>query len=255
MKQNNLFKLSPKNIEELNISKLLVFRRCPFEYKLRYLEKGSLKWEPKLDMNLGNFLHELVGLYFKNKIVHNEKQDIGRLFESKWEKEKIRFKEHQEDYHAKCKYIIDLFKRSPIVRTHPLASEYKFRKLIREDMYLTGRIDLVSKTDNNIQIWEFKLDEAELGFIDQEHKKFLQLIFYYYGIANAFGELPHNIGYYFFSSGKTVLLEVYPDILERGLQEIENILSEMKNTKEYIPKINNYCPSCGINKICPAYNK
>lgn len=39
MKQEELFGLGKNIIEELNISKCLTFQRCPFEYKLRYIDK------------------------------------------------------------------------------------------------------------------------------------------------------------------------------------------------------------------------
>lgn len=253
MKQEDLFGTNKSNIEKLNISKCLTFRRCPFEYKLRYLEKGSFRWESRINMNLGIFLHELINQYFKKKIIHKEQETIIELFNSKWEKEKSKFKDYQKEYHNKCKSIINLFLDSPISHIYPLAAEYKFGKLIKKDLYITGRIDLVGKMDNNIQIWEFKLDESEISLIDQEYKKYFQLIFYYYGIADTFGAIPRNLGYYFFSSGKFTSIKVYSDLLERGFQEIENTLGEMKNTREFIPRINNYCPSCGYNNICPNW--
>ncbi len=253
MKQEDLFGLSENNIEKLNISKCLTFQRCPLEYKLRYLEKRSSRWEPKINMNLGIFLHELTNQFLKKKIIHKNNESINTLLDIKWEKEKFKFEGDQENYYIKCKNIINLFVDSPICQIQPLASEYRFSKLIKKDLYITGRIDLIGKTNNDIQIWEFKLDESEISLMEQAHKKYFQLIFYYFGIRDIFGVLPRNLGYYFFSSGKSISVEVNPELLERGSQEIENVLNEMKKKREFVPRINNYCPSCGYNNICPKW--
>ena len=82
----------------------------------------------------------------------------------------------------------------------------------------------------------------------------MQLIFYYFGLGDIFGAVPHILGYYFFSTGQVISIEVYPQLLEKAFKEIENALDEMKNVQEFIPEINNFCPSCGFEYICPHFD-
>lgn len=253
MKQNNLFELNDHNIEELNISKCLTLKRCPFEYKMRYIEKNSFKWQPNVVMNHGILLHEIFSLFYKNKLMRENNRLIYELFDERWEKERDKFVNHEDEYYAKCKNAIKLFMNNPISKLVPVASEYKFRRIIKDNLYITGRIDLIGKTDSTIQIWDFKLEKAEFLLGEEDHKKYFQLIFYYFGLGDIFGFVPNILGYYFCSGGESISIKVSPELLRKGFQEIENAVTEMNNMHEFLPRINNYCPSCGFDYVCPKF--
>lgn len=198
-------------------------------------------------------MHELISSFFKNKIAHEDKEPITSIFNRKWEKERFKFLDRHEEIQNKCKKDINLFEKSQIAQIQPIATEYRFSNLIDKDLRIIGRIDLVGKANNDIQIWDFKLDESEISLTKEEHKIYFQLIFYYYGLGDIFGSLPRELGYYFLSTGNTISIKIYPELIERGYQEIKNTLDEMNKTETYFPRDNNLCSSCGFSYICPKF--
>ena len=253
MKQNNLFGFNDDSPEEINISKCMTFQRCPFEYKLRYIDKQKSKWRQNLKMNLGILLHDLVSMQYKKILAHENVQTTDRLIENIWEKEKIKYGIYEKEYYNKLKSALNRFNESPVSKIIPIASEYRFDNLLGSNLRLSGRIDFIGKDNNDLQIWDFKLEESEIFSSNVEYEKYFQLIFYYYGVKDTFGTFANRLGYYIFSNGKTITTKLTPELLENGLLKIERTIKEMREANIFIPNINNYCSSCGYKYICPAH--
>jgi CRISPR/Cas system-associated exonuclease Cas4 (RecB family) len=203
-----------------------------------------------MELNYGKILHEVISAYYKLCSSQIGKRDIYAVFKDKWENEQYKYGNKSEDYYNKCLTAIDMFMECKISRIIPLASEYRFDSVLNKKLRLVGRIDFIGKENNDIQIWDFKLDESEIVSKKEQHKKYFQLLFYYYGIGEKFGSFARQVGYYILTKGKIVSIDISPELLKNGFQEILDTINKMKEEKEYKPKNNEYCSSCGYKYIC-----
>lgn len=253
--QYSLFSSEPStSLIEVNFGKLEVFRRCPLEFKLKYLDKKKEIFQPKGEnILIGRFFHTVIRDFLK---IDSQSRSEERLFfllddlKEKWVQKNFLFND-KDLWHNKTLEAINIFKNNFPWKIKTIALEYHFKTKV-DDLVFTGRIDYLGE-ENVIKIFEFKTDEFEVPLNETDSEKYLQLIFYYYGIKNFFRENISHLAYYFFSTGRLESIKISEDLLRTGLLRIKDIVQELKSIKDYKPKVNPLCQSCGYNKYCKAY--
>lgn len=231
--------------DQLTYTELATFIRCPSEYKLRYRDK-AMTYEPQgTRVNLGRFLHSISTQFLKLPPHDRNKEFLETKFREEMAKKR------------NLEYTDELQRfRDPTIL---LLLQYFIDKTVSEQSLhftttfgpftITGTADCLISSSEGIQIIEFKeYDYRELE--DDLHiLHYLQLLFYYFGLVE------RNVGirtgtYCFFNNGYTDELAFSGEIINQGKEFILQKLQQMIECKEFLPKLNSLCVSCGYRDKC-----
>jgi CRISPR/Cas system-associated exonuclease Cas4 (RecB family) len=118
-----------------------------------------------------------------------------------------------------------------------------------DDFIMFGRVDRVDKIPEGFELIEYKGGKSVMT---KEHmQEDLQLVFYYVGLKRGYNIEPVRFTYYFLRSNTTVSVECVPEQMQKGLVMIKEVVEKIREEKEFSPKLNDFCPSCDYNVICP----
>lgn len=230
---------------KVTYTELATFIRCPLEYKLRYRDK-SITYEPLgTRVNLGRFLHSVATQFLKLPTLHRNTEFIEIKFRE--EMAKKRNPEYLDELQRFRDPTILLLQQYFIDKTVSNHSPHFTTTL--GPFILTGTVDCLINSSEGIEIIEFKeYDYRELE--DDLHVlHYLQLLFYYFGLVE------RNVGirrgtYCFFNNGNTDELSFSDEIINQGEEFILQKLQQMIECKEFLPKLNSLCVSCGYRDKC-----
>ena len=133
-------------------------------------------------------------------------------------------------------------------------SEYPFKESY-QGFLLNGRIDCLAQTKLEHLILDFKFEEREIKQYDANIDKYLQLIFYYYGIKNRFTFKNILLGHYFFLSGDMQTIKPDLQLFQQGWNRISQLYNEIHTISSFDPKANYFCDTCNVRKNgkCPLW--
>ncbi len=250
-----LFQGSERECEPLDITSLSVFQRCPFEYKYRYLPRNPY-FDPKgPEILLGRYLHSITKGFLS--VAANRRQES---FDIQTNREMLlgKFRSRNERYEEAAAKAISYLKEGPLCGVSVRAMEYVFKKRVKKFL-LIGRIDFVGREGKGDILVDFKLDSAELEHHVSESSKYLQLIFYYFGIRDSISLNSANLAYYFYANGRLETTRVSDELLHTGWEEIERLNEARKKESLFPARKSYYCLTCGVRNrdLCPlwTYNR
>ncbi len=254
-KQLLLFQGSGRECETVDVTSISVFQRCPLEYKYRYLPRNPY-FDPKgPEILLGRYLHSITKGFLS--VAANRRKEFLHIQTNK-EKLLGKFGAGNERYEEVAAKAIRYLKEGPLCGLSVRAMEYTFKKRIKRFL-LIGRIDFVGREGKGDILVDFKLDSAELEHHVSESSKYLQLIFYYFGIRDSIPLNSANLAYYFYANGRLEKTRVSDELLHTGWEEIERLNEARKKESSFPPRKSYYCLTCGVRNrdLCPlwTYNR
>lgn len=231
--------------EPVSYTELATFIRCPLEYKLRYRDKAE-KYEPfGTSINVGRFLHSVATQFSKEPIDRMNKEFIDSKFQEEIAKKRNpeyidELKRFQDPtVMLLLEYFVDkaVAKKSPHFKT-------SFGPFI-----IVGTADCLVNSSEGIQIIEFKEYDYRESEDDVEVTHYLQLLFYFFGLGGREAGISGG-AYCFFSSGHADEVVFSDEMIDNGKDFIEAKLKEMAECKDFMPKLNALCVSCGYRDKC-----
>ena len=196
-------------IEKLNFTKIAVFLRCPKEYFHRFLLKDQT-WDPQGEEILeGRVLHKTVREYLKLPLSERKSEEVLRNLYSSDIFNKLNYKDILIN-------AIRLFDQSILATLKNPQLEVSFKTSIDKFIF-TGRIDCLVTGKNRWMLLDFKRSKLDLQPYETNIDKYLQLVFYCYGMKLD-KSLKNNmkLGYYYFLDGETDVIDASSSFLKSG---------------------------------------
>lgn len=231
--------------EPVSYTELATFIRCPLEYKLRYRDKTKM-YEPfGTRVNVGRFLHSVATQFLKEPIDQRNKEFIESKFhEETTQKRNPEYIDELRRYQAPIitlllEYFVDkpMSKKSPHFRT-------SFGSFA-----IVGTADCLVNSSEGVQIIEFKEYDYREFEEDVDVMRYLQLLFYFFGLGGRGGDISGG-AYCFFSNGYADEVVFSDEMIDKGEELIGAKLREMTECQNFAPKLNTLCVSCGYKGKC-----
>jgi CRISPR/Cas system-associated exonuclease Cas4 (RecB family) len=226
-------------------TELATFIRCPLEYKLRYCDEPKTFEPLGTRVNLGRFLHSVATQFLKLPAQHRNKEFIETMFREETSKKR------------NPEYINELQRfQDPTIL---LLTQYFIDKTVSDQsshftttfgpFIITGTADCLINSNDGIQIVEFK--EYDYREFDEnvDVLRYLQLLFYYFGLEERSTPIHRGV-YCFFNSGYTDEIFFSHKIIRQARDFILLKLQQIAECQDFSPKSNPLCVSCGYRGKC-----
>jgi hypothetical protein len=243
----------PGEEQAWSYTRLKSLRRCPLEYKVRWLDGEQSLFQPGyVDVQAGRLLHRIVREYYRCPPT----TDRHRLLLDTYHKLAPTDPAWKNDLQGENRVLqaLRLFAYSKAASFRPLALEVACKTRIKELLFV-GQADLIyqiPELPGMSGILEFKLNDAEVRSEDLG-ERFLQGLIYYGGLPTQFRVSTRFVSLYIFDIGSLLETKVDQQLLDRATRIVEAALHSAKGP-EFPPRINSFCKSCGYQRLCPAYS-
>ncbi len=237
------------NLSTLSHSQLETFATCPLQYKYRYVLK--LPERPEHTLSFGQTIHRTLRDFHRTELF-SEKRDLDYLLDL-YNKHWIPFgytsPEHMQTRYAEGKDLLrNYYDNHKNLLREPLYLEKKFTLKI-EGVSLLGSIDRVDRTDQGIEIIDYKTGKAKS---QKKVDKDSQLTIYALAAREALGLEADLLSLYFVEHNKKVVTTRKPEQLSEKREEIAEEIQKI-NAGNFPPHASYACRWCSYNEICPAY--
>jgi len=246
-------------------SRINSYETCPYQYKLRYIDRKKPEIPTTIEAFMGGMVHEaLEHLYklkkFKKRIA---KSSIIKKYRDLWEKNYSKdiliVKTDQglkaENYRKMGeKFISDYYDRMrPFDQMTILSLETMDRMTLPDGNQWHVRIDkLGCDSKGNYFVCDYKTNAR---MKDQEEADAdRQLALYSVWVKDKFKDAKSvKLIWHMLAFNKDAISERTDEQLEKLQQEIVNKIKEIESTTEFPTKITALCNYCGFKSECPSF--
>ncbi len=234
-------------------TKLKSLRRCPLEFKVRFLDKQEALFQPSgLETVMGRTLHTVLLDYFRESDTPHPYKDLLSIYDSRKPKQKRWLEDPLNE--QRVLQALRLFADSRLARARPIATELSCEARVAGVIF-KGKADLLCAAEGStpsLSLVEFKLNAVEVQGEALE-ERFLQAAIYYLGLQEIYRARVRYLATYVFESGAVEKVEVGQELLKRVRGLIEEAVP-LSRGNEFPGKINPFCPNCGYNALCAVFN-
>lgn len=250
--QMSLFR--PDSEQSWSYSRLKSLRRCPLEYKVRWLDGKEALFQPaNVDVQAGRVLHHIAREYFRTPKGGNPHQVLLDIYKRvsptgpRW----------TDDLRGEPRVLRDLqlLAGSQVAQLRAEAFEVGCKTRIA-GVWFVGQADLVFQLEGKpgrFGILEFKLNDVEVR-ADDPVGRFLQCLIYYLGLPPQFRYSTEALAIYIFDDGHYIESRPEQESVDRAVQIVEATL-QCSSGPDFPARLNPFCPSCGYQEWCPAYSR
>jgi len=247
-------------------SRVSCFENCPYQYKLRYIDKKKPEVPTTIEAFMGSMVHEtLEHLYklkkFKKRVA---KTSIIKFYRDLWKKnysEDILVVKAEEenvgaDNYRKMgeKFISDYYERmKPFEQITILGLETIDRMTLPDGNQWHVRIDkLGCDNDGNYFVCDYKTNAR---MKDQEEADAdRQLALYSIWVKDKFKDCKSvKLIWHMLAFNKDAVSERTDEQLEKLQQEVIDKIKEIENAKEFPRNQTALCNYCGFKSECPSF--
>ncbi|NTU46623.1 ATP-dependent helicase [Candidatus Roizmanbacteria bacterium] len=243
------------NLKTFSFSQLESFATCPLQYKYQYLLK--IPSSQNAAASFGDSIHKTLQRFYTE---FSEDKTIGlprllELYEQNW----IPVGYASQAHHVKRKkegaeLLTQYLETFHHIDLDILDLEKLFKIRVRDDIFITGKIDRVDRTsENGIEIIDYKTGRRP---DDRELKKSLQLSVY--ALAACDPGLYHKnikdvtLTFYYLQSLEQIRMQKSAEDLEQVKDEIIEKVETLRNST-FEPKKSPACTFCPFRMICEAW--
>jgi len=244
-----------KSITSIWYTHIESFKRCPLQYKYRYLIKIPVPTSAAL--GFGDIVHKTMQEFYTQVIagINVTKELLLTLYANQWKSKGFMNKSYEDEMKKHGEVLLsEYFDKGYDKKTKTIAVEQGFKIKISKDITLGGKIDRIDRTvDGKLEIIDYKTGAAPKRRDPQED---FQLSLYALAAADkgVYGEKPESIvvSFYFFEGQERISGTRTKEKLEEIKQEIVTVVGEM-NTSNFHATPGMYCAFCEYRLICEAW--
>jgi RecB family exonuclease len=226
-----------------SFTRLATYRRCPFQYKLRYQHR--VPGQPRPGTRLALALHAALAAFYRDRPCMPYPDDLMRTFSAQWPAEMAeRDVRAMEEGRA---LLVDYFRRQGDAWPKVRFVEEPFRLELGRHT-LVGTLDRVDELpDGCWQIVDYKTARTPPSAPDT-----FQLDVYQLGLAAKTGELAARIVFEYLRHGTQYVVEVDDRNLRRTLDRMSAVLAAVEGDDTLAPRTGEHCRQCDYAAYCPA---
>lgn len=231
------------------------FRRCPLQYKYRYVIKIPVPTSAAL--GFGDIIHKTMQEFYQQVIAGNPmtREKLLALYEAQWRSKGFMSKSYEDEMKKHGEELLtEYFGKGYDPKTKTIAVEQAFKIKITPEVSLGGRIDRVDRRDDGkLEIIDYKTGAAPKK---RDPAEDFQLSLYALAAADKglYHEDPENIvvSFYFFEGQERLSGSRSKEQLDNVKQEIADATDEI-NKSDFHATPGMYCSFCEFRLICEAW--
>lgn len=231
------------------------FRRCPLQYKYRYVVKIPIP--TSVALGFGDIMHRSMQEFYKQVVAGCKVSEtlLLSIYESQWKSKGFMSKQYEEEMKQHGKMLLsEYYKKGYDAKTKTIAVEQAFKIKIAKDITLGGKIDRVDKNpDGTLEIIDYKTGAAPKKRDPQED---FQLSIYALAATDpgVYGIIPEKIkvSFYFFEGQERVSGTRTKDQLLKVKEEIVDAAEAIQKS-QFLPTPGMYCTFCEFRLLCDAW--
>jgi len=254
----------PKEAEEkrerqpvhyLSYSQAETFKRCPLQYKYRYIIRIPVP--PSSALSFGDTIHKTLYAFYERakKGEPVDKQILLKFYHENWKSIGYKNKGYEEKMKQHGVELLEEFFQKGYDHTvQVIALEQPFKIKITQDLTLGGKIDRIDKRkDGKLEIIDYKTGSAPKK---KDPSQDVQLSVYALAATEQgiYGEKPENIivSFYFLEGQEKVSSTRAGGQLEDVRQDIKHIAEDI-SLSHFSPAPGKHCDFCEFRLICEAW--
>lgn len=244
-------------------SRISTFENCPYQYKLKYIDREKPEIENTIEAFMGDMVHQaLEDLYKKKKFKKRvAKNSLIKFYRELWEKNysediKIVKKDLTADNYRKMgeKFLSDYYdKYKPFDQLTILGLETQDRMTLPDGNQWHVRIDKFACDDQgNYYVMDYKTNARMKD--QEEADSDRQLAMYSFWVKDKFKDAKSvKLVWHMLAFNKEVVSERTEEQLEKLQQEIVDKIKEIESATEYPTNVTALCNYCGYKHLCPSF--
>lgn len=249
-------------------SKISTFEKCPYQYKLKYVDKIEPDIPQGIEAFMGSVVHQVLeDLYKKSqaKIIPT-KGSLFELYNSLWNEQYderiliVRKNLAMEDYRKMgMRFIRDHYdKFHPFDQLNIIGLETEDKMTLRDGSEWHIRIDKLCKDkEGNYYVCDYKTNGRMKD--KQEADSDRQLAMYSIWVKDKFEDVKSvKLVWHMLAFNEEVMSERTEDQLLKLHEETINKIAKIKKAEEnnnFPANVSKLCEWCLYQNICPAYQK
>jgi len=249
---STIFRQPP--ITYLSYSQVGTFKRCPLQYKYKYILKipTPLSSSASFGISIHQALKDFYDLLKERKKA--DKKKLLKILDDCWIKEGYSSSKHQQKMYRKAQqFLKKYYQKNFPKRISVVGLEQSFTARIDKNLKIGGRFDRVDKIEKGIEIIDYKTGKIKT---QKEVDKSLQMTFYALGAVDrgVYNKTPENIklSFYFLKEQKKVSTKRTKQELQKAEKEIVGTAEQIEKS-DFLPKPSPLCDFCDYKLLCPAW--
>jgi len=247
-------------------SRITTFENCPYQYKLRYIDRKKPEIPTTIEAFMGDMVHQaLEHLYklkkFKKRVA---KASIIKFYRDLWEKNysddilivKADTEGVKADNYRKMgeKFISDYYERmKPFDQMTILGLETQDRMTLPDGNQWHIRIDKLGfDNKGNYYVCDYKTNARMKD--QEEADSDRQLALYSVWVKDKFKDAKNvKLVWHMLAFNKDAISERTEEQLQKLQQEIVDKIKEIESATEFPTNITALCDYCGFKSECPSF--
>ncbi len=244
-------------------SKISSFENCPYQYKLKYIDKEKPEIENTIEAFIGDIVHQALESLYKDKKFKKRvsKASLIKFYRDLWDKEysediKVVKQELTAENYKKMgeKFLSDYYEKyKPFEQLTILGLETQDKMTLADGNQWHVRIDkFACDNEGNYYVMDYKTNSRMKD--QEEADSDRQLAMYSIWVKDKFKDAKSvKLVWHMLAFNKEVISERSDEELEKLQQEIIIKIKEIENAKEFPTKVSALCDYCGFRNICPSF--
>ena len=240
-------------VNYLSFSQIETFQTCPFQYRLRYLQRIPVPQAAAA--SFGETIHKTLRDFYEGVKEGKKltKADLLKLFNTNWSSEGYSSKAHEEKAKKRGEKMLSLFFKQLDSKIVPVDLEKPFIIKVSHKLRLGGKIDRVDQKGKILEIIDYKTGKV----LDQkEVDKSLQMTAYALAVTDPgiYGKKPEEIilSFYFLETGEKKSTKRTKEQLEKAKADFVKKAKEVEKSS-FEAKSGPWCDFCEFKLLCDSW--
>ena len=244
-------------------SRLSTFENCPYQYKLKYIDKVEVDIPTTIEAFMGDLVHQTLEKLYKDKKFKKvvSKATLLKFYKDLWEKEYssdiliVKDGLKAENYKKMgIKFIEDYYdKYKPFDQLTILGLETQDRMTLPDGNSWHVRIDkLACDQEGNYYVCDYKTNSRMKD--QEEADSDRQLALYSIWVKDKFKDAKSvKLVWHMLAFNKEAISERSDEQLERLQQEVCATIKKIESAKEFPRTQSGLCNYCVYKSLCPSF--
>jgi putative RecB family exonuclease len=247
-------------------SRVSTYENCPYQYKLRYIDKKKPEMPTTIEAFMGDMVHQsLENLYKRKKFKKRvAKSSLIKFYRDLWKKnysdDILIVKAESEDLTSENyrkmgeKFLSDYYERmKPFEEMTILGLETQDRMTLPDGNQWHIRIDkLGCDNEGNYFVCDYKTNSRMKD--QEEADSDRQLAMYSIWVKDKFKDAKSvKLIWHMLAFNKDAVSERTDEQLEKLQHEIVEKIKEIENAKKFPTNVTALCNYCGFKSECPSF--